>query len=66
MISLPGGEQLTVRSVNKSDENIYIQRGSLDGKELTRPYITHGEVLSGGELTFEMSENPEINLFNEK
>jgi putative alpha-1,2-mannosidase len=33
----------------------YIQAVTLKGRPLLRAYLTHKEIVSGGELTFEMS-----------
>jgi predicted alpha-1,2-mannosidase len=43
---------------NNSAENIYIQTAQLNGKELTRSWLTHSEILSGGELHFRMGRLP--------
>ena len=37
------------------DENIYVERVTLNGKELKDIYITHDELMKGGELVFTMS-----------
>jgi len=43
---------------NNSAENVYIQSAQLNGKDLTRSWITHDEILSGGELHFRMGSRP--------
>ncbi|MFP5230546.1 MAG: GH92 family glycosyl hydrolase [Acidobacteriota bacterium] len=43
---------------NNAAENIYIQAAQLNGKDLTRSWITHDEILAGGELHFRMGNRP--------
>jgi predicted alpha-1,2-mannosidase len=43
---------------NNSPENFYIQRAELNGKELTRSWLTHAEIAAGGELHFHMGSRP--------
>lgn len=39
-------------------ENIYIQSAKLNGKEYTKSYITHDDIVSGGVLEFTMGNKP--------
>jgi len=39
-------------------EYLYIKSMSLNGKELTRPYLTYSEITSGGVLKFTLSKEP--------
>lgn len=61
-ISLPGDKIFTVKANGLSDKNKYIQSMTLNGKILTTPFIDHGELISGGELIFNMGPRPEENL----
>ncbi|MEO1011225.1 MAG: GH92 family glycosyl hydrolase [Bacteroidota bacterium] len=38
----------------------FVERVSLNGKELQRSYITHAEVVSGGTLVFHMTNDPKL------
>jgi putative alpha-1,2-mannosidase len=58
VIKLPNGKKLTIIANNVSDKNCYIQKLSLNGKEILKPFITHEQLLEGGELVFEMSNVP--------
>ncbi len=49
------GKKLTVKALNNSPENIYIQRVRLNGKELGRLWVSHEELTQGGTLEFTMS-----------
>jgi predicted alpha-1,2-mannosidase len=48
----------TIIADNNSAENVYIQDAKLNGKELTRSWLTHADILAGGELHFHMGEKP--------
>lgn len=57
-LHLENGKTFTVKTKNQSNENVYVAKVLLNGKALTRKYITHSEVTSGGELEFIMSSKP--------
>ncbi len=52
------GRTFTVIAEHNSADNIYIQSATLNGKPLTRPWITRDEVISGGTLRFVMGPQP--------
>lgn len=52
------GRTFTVIADHNSADNIYIQSATLNGKPLTRPWITRDEVVSGGTLRFVMGPQP--------
>ena len=54
-IDVEGGVFSVVREGYSSSAR-YVQRVELNGKELRRGYITHEEIVSGGELRFIMGE----------
>ena len=55
------GRTFTVIADGNSDENIYVQRARLNGKELERAWIRHEEITAGGvlELTMGAEANKE-------
>jgi len=57
-IELPGDKEFRIMAEGVSDENIYIQSASLNGKPHTKTFITHKEIIAGGELVFEMGAIP--------
>ncbi len=57
-INLPDGKKFTVESDNNSDENIYIQKVELNGKEYKKVHITHQDIMNGGKLKFYMGNEP--------
>ncbi len=54
-IFLPNGKTLKITAINQSDKNIYVEKVTFNGKELKDIYITHEELMKGGELVFTMS-----------
>lgn len=57
-IHLPNNKKFTVTSINNSDSNIYIQSVKLNGKDYRYSYITHNDIIKGGNLVFEMGKSP--------
>ncbi|AMG04788.1 GH92 family glycosyl hydrolase [Vibrio mimicus] len=57
-INVGNDQKFTITAENVSRANIYIQSARLNGEELNRTYLTHDEILSGGELEFVMGEQP--------
>ena len=58
-IAVPGGT-FTIVAENNSSENKYIRRVWLNGRPYTKPWIGHAEVMAGGELRFEMDDEPHV------
>ena len=54
-LTLENGKTFTIKAINQSDKNVYVQKVLLNGKLLDRKYITHSEIMNGGDLTFYMS-----------
>ncbi len=57
-LNLPNGKRFTVLAEGLSDANKYIGKVTLNGKPLARGYLTHEEIVAGGELKFVMSATP--------
>ena len=58
VINLPDGKQFKVITQNAGSGNIYIQKIILNGKPYKKNYITHQDIVSGGEIEFFMGKNP--------
>lgn len=58
-IHLQNGNSFTVVAKNNSLTNKYIHSAKLNGKELTKPVITHDDLAGGGTLVLEMSDTPD-------
>ncbi|TSA36247.1 MAG: glycoside hydrolase family 92 protein [Porphyromonadaceae bacterium] len=54
-LNLPGGKTFTVTAENLTDKNFYIKSVILNGKPLDRMYITHQEIVAGGQLQLVMA-----------
>ncbi|MGP1479502.1 MAG: GH92 family glycosyl hydrolase [Capnocytophaga sp.] len=54
-IHLPNGKTFTIIAKNVSKDNKYIQSVKLNGKEYMKWFLSHQELLNGGELVFEMT-----------
>jgi predicted alpha-1,2-mannosidase len=52
------GTTFSIIADNNSHENMYIQSAKLNGKELTRAWFTHADIVAGGELHFQMRSTP--------
>lgn len=57
-INLENGKTFKLIANNVSAKNIYIQSARLNGREYSRGYLNHKEIMSGGELVFEMGPLP--------
>ena len=53
-MNLPNGKRFTIVTEGLDDANPYVGAVLLNGKPLERSYITHEEIMAGGELRFTM------------
>jgi predicted alpha-1,2-mannosidase len=58
-ILLPSGRQLHIQATGAAAGNRYIRAATLNGAPLNRYWLTHDELLRGGDLVFEMTERPD-------
>jgi len=63
-IKLQNGKKFTIKAINNNPENLYVQSVKLNGFALEKPFFTHQDIMSGGELVFEMGESLNKELFN--
>ncbi len=54
-IKLSNGNVLKITANNQSDKNVYVTDVTFNGEKLDGCYITHSQLMSGGELVFNMS-----------
>ena len=66
LIKLPANKSFKVIAENNSDKNIYIQSVTLNGKKHNYSYITHKQIMDGGELKFVMGPKPNYDFGKEK
>lgn len=57
-LTLENGKQFHVKTQNQSEKNVYVVKVLFNNQLLNRTYITHDEIMNGGELTFVMSAKP--------
>lgn len=57
-LNLDNGRKFKLKTTNQSDDNVYVNKVMLNGKLLKRKYITHDEIINGGELEFFMASKP--------
>ena len=58
VIQLTNGKIFTIATRNQSAKNVYVQKIILNGTTLNRRYITHTEIMKGGEITYFMGSKP--------
>ena len=54
-IHLPGSKKFRIEAKGQARENVYVRSVFLNGLPLEEHFITHDQVMAGGELIFEMS-----------
>lgn len=57
-LNLENGKKFVVDAPNNSAKNVYIKSATLNGKNYTKTYITHADLLKGGTLKLVMSDVP--------
>jgi predicted alpha-1,2-mannosidase len=55
VLHLPNGKALTIETVNLGESRGFVKDVLLNGKSLDRSYVTHEELIKGGELRFVFS-----------
>ena len=58
IFNLENGKNFEVETVNQSDKNVFVSKVLLNGKQLTKPFLKHSDVVNGGKITFYMSAKP--------
>jgi predicted alpha-1,2-mannosidase len=52
------GKTFVVNGKNNSKENVFVKSAKLNGKNYTKNFISHEDLMKGGVLDFEMSNTP--------
>ncbi|NLJ44660.1 MAG: glycoside hydrolase family 92 protein [Bacteroidales bacterium] len=60
-LKFENGKELVINAPDNDKKNFYVGEIKLNGKELKRNFIKHGELQSGGELFFKMQDEPDKN-----
>lgn len=59
VLNLPNGKRFTIETVGLSDTNRYVGKVELNGRPLTRSWISDAEIRNGGTLRFTMQAKPD-------
>jgi predicted alpha-1,2-mannosidase len=57
-LHLENGNTFVIKAPALTDANIYIRSVRLNGEPYSKAYLTHEDIMRGGELFFEMSDAP--------
>lgn len=57
-LALPNGNKFVIKAPGVSDKKRYVRTVKLNGKLYPKMYITHEDIMAGGELEFVMSATP--------
>ena len=57
-ITFENGKKMVINAPENSDKTRYIESMTLNGKNYTKNYLKHADLLNGGEITIRMSETP--------
>lgn len=57
-INLENRKRFKIEARNVSDNNIYIQSATLNGKPYDKSYILHSDIMNGGVISFQMGDTP--------
>lgn len=55
VINLDNGKTFTINVKNQGEKNVYVTKVLLNGKPLNGWFISHSDIMNGGEMTFVMS-----------
>jgi predicted alpha-1,2-mannosidase len=58
-IRLENGNTFKIKAENLSNEHFYIKSAKLNGKPYNKSFISHQDIMKGGEIVFEMSAEPD-------
>jgi hypothetical protein len=66
VIDVGAGKTFTVVAEGLSETGKYVQRVRLNGDPLTKSFLTHSDIIKGGELVFELGERPNLDWGSRK
>jgi predicted alpha-1,2-mannosidase len=64
-LHLPSGKTFTIWAPSNSEDNIYVQKRTLNGVEDTKTYLENSDILNGGTMTLDMGSNPKERTVSE-
>lgn len=57
-LALPNGKRFTIVTDGLAENHPYVGAVTLNGRPVTRAFLTHAEIMGGGELRFRMQASP--------
>jgi predicted alpha-1,2-mannosidase len=60
-LHLAGGKTFTITADHNGPQEFYIQGATLNGQPFDKTYISHDQIINGGDLTFQMGSAPNFN-----
>jgi predicted alpha-1,2-mannosidase len=57
-LHLENGNKMVINAPKNSNENRYIQKMTLNGKEYTKTWLSHKELMEGATINYEMGSEP--------
>jgi len=57
-LNLENGKKFVIDAPANNKDNVYIQSASLNGKKYTKNFLNHSDLIKGGTLKLEMSNEP--------
>src|ERR1043165_1144371 len=57
---LEKGKSFTIKAHDVSDRSVYIQAATLNGKPYAKSFLSHDDLMAGGELVFQMGPRPNM------
>ena len=57
-LHLENGKTVTISAPNNGDDKRYISSMTLNGKEYTKNYLTHQDLLNGASISYKMDAKP--------
>lgn len=59
-ITLESGNKFTIIANENNSDNVYIHSATLNGKPYSKNWLSHTDIMSGGELNLKMSNQPNL------
>jgi len=59
-IRLPDGKRFVVTAAANGPQRPYIGRATLNGQPFNKTFLTHAQIVRGGEVVFDMSSSPDL------
>ena len=59
-VTLPTGRKFTISAPDNSDTNFYIGSMKVNGRRQDRNWLSYGELASGADIVFEMTDAPAV------